>query len=83
MVIEHYQLPKNWAHYLIYGEQDGYDEGEVSRIRQWERRTFWNAEFWDCVDVADDCEFMRYHDATNVLPVAAECLTFAFHTDRS
>lgn len=83
MLTETYSLPRHWAGYLIYGERDGYDEGETTLIDQWARRTFYDAHFWDCVNVADDNHFAWYHDARRVLPVGCECLTYTFHTDRS
>ena len=40
MDIQTYELPDNWACYLINGDESGYDEGEVDLIDQWLLRTF-------------------------------------------
>ena len=79
MDIQTYELPNNWACYLINGDESGYDEGEVDLIDQWMLRTFPFGVIAWAVDVKDNGAFMRYHDAHNVLPFAADCATYTFH----
>lgn len=72
-----YTLPAHWNTALIYGDDSGLDDDEVSAVFQfgeWLNKQHGTA---NCVDCTDYPEFTRNHDATD-WALACDCLEYTF-----
>ena len=74
-----YQLPSQWASYLINGDASSFDlwedgDKELAIID----RLLADIGLGDPVDVSEDCDFMTYHDARPYGVLASDCSTYTF-----
>ena len=69
-----YKLPAHWAPALINGDYSGlgeHDEEQLTRVIAGE-------DLPDPIDVSEEPEFLKYHDAHFYGVLACDCLTFTF-----
>ncbi len=64
--------PSAWASYLTNGDASGIDDDERKACDAWLASTEMKRAPDDCVDAG----FIRYHDAYNECPLAADCQTY-------
>lgn len=72
--IERYTAPAHWACYFINDDPSGMDDADIAAADQWIKIIGLGAP----VDCSSDAEFMRWHDAHHVMPLAADCCTYTF-----
>lgn len=76
--IQEYLLPSHWASALINGDYSGYDPEDIANINAFtDSMVREHGKCW-CVGVGDDTQFTRYHDASDIMPLAADCVEFQF-----
>ena len=71
-------LPTHWACALTYGEDDSFSEEEQAQLNEFVDdmvRTYGSCH---CVDVSEDTQFMRWHDAAQYGTLACEVAEFTF-----
>lgn len=73
MTVESYTAPSAWASYFINGDASGIDDDEQALADKWIEWVGSGAPV-DC----EDAGFIHYHDAYNVMPLAADCQTYSF-----
>jgi hypothetical protein len=78
MIIETFELPSHWATALLYGELDGFEDEDVQAIEGFERYMHVNFGSCFCVEVSDDTDFKRWHDACQFGVLASGVSTFTF-----
>lgn len=73
------ELPTHWASALINDDTSGFEPEEQAQYDAY--CAAMNARYlsWHCVDVSDDTQFMRYHDAAPYGVLASDVATFMFH----
>jgi len=69
-----YDLPASWATALFYDDTSGMEYPEERAFHRWCMRNTMAAP----LAASDEPFFSHWHDAREVLPVAAECLTYTF-----
>jgi hypothetical protein len=75
MQFQTFTLPSFWASALINSDTSGMEDRDERALDQWFAATFPNGAH--CVDVADDENFIRWHDASQYV-LACDCSTFTF-----
>lgn len=73
-----YTLPAHWAVYFVNGDASGYEDDEIEAIDAFTESE--NLGF--CVDVAEDTDFVTWHDASDFYPYAADCAEFTFEVTK-
>ena len=73
-----YMLPTHWACALAYGEDDTFDEEEQAQLEAFVNDMVRTYGYCDCVDVSEDTQFMRWHDAAHYGVLACEVAEFSF-----
>lgn len=69
-----YTLPSFWAVYLINDDASGMADDEIKAIDDWMDATKLPAPS----DCSEEPDFVHWHDARDVYPYAADCLTYTF-----
>ena len=75
-----YQLPSDWASYLMNGDPSGFalsDDGGDAEIQLIDD-VLADIGLGGPVSCSDESEFLKYHDAQPWGVLAADCLTFTF-----
>ena len=71
-------LPTHWACPLINGDETGLEDEDTQALEAFTAdmvRTYGSCH---CVDVSEDTEFMRWHDAAQYGVLACDVATFTF-----
>lgn len=71
-------LPSHWAVALINGDESGMDDEDCAALNTFVDdmvRTYGSCH---CVDVSEDTQFMRWHDAATYGVLASEVAEFTF-----
>lgn len=71
-------LPTYWACALINGDESGLEDEDTAALEEFVDdmvRTYGSCH---CVDVSEDHEFMRWHDAAQYGVLAADVAEFTF-----
>lgn len=76
MQLETYLLPAHWACALINADTSGMEDDDERALDRWFSRTFPLGAH--CLDVSDDVQFTRWHDASSTLPFACDAADFTF-----
>jgi hypothetical protein len=69
-----YTLPSFWGPYLINDDPSGMEDNEIEAVDKWMKKTHLPAPS----DCSEEPEFVHWHDARDVYPYAADCLTYTF-----
>ena len=77
-VITH-ELPTHWATALMYDDTSGLDPEDQAQYDAYCRAMDERYLSWHCVDISDDDQFMRHHDAAPYGVLACNVATFMFH----
>jgi hypothetical protein len=74
--LEFFELtaPESWASYLINGDASGLSDEEEALCDEWVE----SVGAIGPVDCSEEPEFRWTHDAFNVMPLGATCLTYTF-----
>ena len=78
MITETFELPTHWAHYLVNGDSDGYEDEDVTAIEAFEKDLVEKYGACWCVGVEDEISFRKYHDATQFGVLGCDVSTFTF-----
>ncbi|ARB05737.1 hypothetical protein [Synechococcus virus S-ESS1] len=75
--------PAVWASLLVNGDDSGLDQEDAEAAKAWEL----SLAPWRIVGI-DDSEdapggFMRWHDAAEFCPLAADCVAYVLHKDKT
>ena len=73
-----YKLPAQWASALINGDWSGLKEREEEQLTA----VIAGEGLPDPLDVSDEPEFLKYHDAQPYGVLACDCSTFVFPDDQ-
>lgn len=71
-------LPAHWACALTYGEDDSLSDEDIAALEAFTKdmvRTYGSCH---CVDVSEDTQFMRWHDAAQYGVLAGDVAEFTF-----
>lgn len=71
-------LPTHWASPLVNGDESGLEDEDQAQLEAFTAdmvRTYGSCH---CVDVSDDTEFMRWHDAAPYGVLACDVAEFTF-----
>lgn len=71
-------LPAHWAVALINGDESGMEDEEIAQLNEFVDdmvRTYGSCH---CVDVSEDTQFMRWHDAVEYGIPAGDVAEFTF-----
>tara|TARA_R100000084_G_C4643563_1_gene145293 strand:+ start:356 stop:607 length:252 start_codon:yes stop_codon:yes gene_type:complete len=82
MIVETYDLPSDWAGYLINGDSTGFslnDDGGESEIKLIEKFLHESDLQGALVDCSEESFFSKYHDAHLYGVLACTCSTFNFY----
>ena len=71
-------LPDHWACALINSDESGMDESESEALDAFVDFMVKKYGSCHCMDVADDSNFVRYHDAADFGVLACDASTFTF-----
>jgi len=73
-------LPAHWACALMYGDPVNPDLDEQAEQEEEVFFSFCANELpnCDCVDVGEDTQFCKYHEATGYGVLACDCVTYTF-----
>ncbi len=71
-------LPTHWACALINGDESGMDDDEIAMLNEFVDNTVRVYGSCHCVDVSEDTEFMRWHDAAPYGVLACDVAEFTF-----
>ena len=69
-----YVLPSHWASALFYGDLTGLEEHDEEQLMAF----IAGEDLPDPLDVSDEPEFLKYHDAQPYGVLACDCLTYTF-----
>lgn len=78
MITETFELPTDWAHYLVNGDSDGLDGEEAAAVEAFTEYMVRKYGLCWCLEVSDDHWFQRYHGATDYGILACDVSTFTF-----
>ena len=73
-----FTLPTHWASPLVNGDESGLEDEDTQALEAFVNdmvRTYGSCH---CVDVSEDTEFMRWHDAAQYGVLACDVATFTF-----
>lgn len=76
MELNEYTAPESWACYLINGDASGYDPEEMEAILAFERELAGPVVSCTGPEDSDHPGFLRWHDAADVYPYAADCALY-------
>jgi hypothetical protein len=71
-------LPDHWACAFINSDESGMDDDESEALGSFVSFMVKKYGSCHCVNVADDSNFVRYHDAADFGVLACEASTFTF-----
>lgn len=78
MTFEYFTLPTHWATALVNGDLTGFDDDDLKHIEEFtEDMVHQYGKCW-CVDVGEDVNFIRHHDASVYGVLACDCSTYTF-----
>lgn len=78
MKIETFILPTYWASAMINGDLTGYNDDDLQAIHLFTADMVKEyGQCW-CLDVTNDNDFLKYHDAKCYGVLACDCSTFTF-----
>ena len=69
-----YQLPSHWACALFYGDLTGLEEQDEEQLMA----VIAGEGLPDPLDVSEESEFLKYHDAQPYGVLPCDCLTYTF-----
>lgn len=67
--------PAHWAALFVNGDESGYEDSEIAAAEAWAE----SLAPWRVVSVGEEAGFMRWHDAAQFCPYAADCAEFILH----
>lgn len=73
MEIYKFTAPSAWASYLFNGDSSGLEDSDIRACDRWIDRL----NLGDPVD-CEEAGFLRYHDASYEMNLAADCQTYTF-----
>ena len=73
-----YILPKNWGPAMTNDDMSGLEDDESAALDAFIAAESNGRAMFHCLDVADDSQFLRWHDAAQQFPLATDCATFTF-----
>lgn len=73
-----FTLPAHWAVALINADESGLEEEDCAALDAFVADMVRNYGSCHCVDVSEDTEFMRWHDAAHYGVLACDVATFTF-----
>jgi len=71
-------LPTHWACPLINGDETGLEDEEIAMFNEFVDNTVRVYGSCHCVDVSEDTQFMRWHDAAQYGVLACDVAEFTF-----
>ena len=69
-----FTLPSFWGPYLINDDPSGMEDEEIKTVDEWMKAYHLPAPS----GCSEEAEFTQWHDAMDVYPYAADCLTYTF-----
>lgn len=72
-------LPVHWACALMYDDTSGFDPEEQAHYDAYCAYMSRKHHSWHCVDISEDTDFVRYHDAASFGVLACDTAAFMFH----
>ena len=72
--------PAHWAALFINGDESGYEDSDIAQAEAWAE----SLAPWRIVGIDDDSPdggFMRWHDAAQFCPFAADCVAYILHKE--
>lgn len=75
---EYFTLPTHWASALINGDLSGYESDDLEAIREFTGDMVHQYGSCHCIDVGEDVNFIRHHDASVYGVLACDCSTYTF-----
>ena len=79
MRIAIYALPTFWATPLFYDDDSEFNSEDQAHLDAFCKHMSSKYLSWHCVDMSEDTEFMRYHDAAPYGVLACDTAAFMFH----
>ena len=79
MRIVTHTLPTFWAAPLFYDDYSGLTPEDQAHFDAFCKHMSSEHHSWHCVEMSDDTDFMRYHDAHRFGVLACNVTTFMFH----
>jgi len=71
-------LPVHWASSLVNSDDSGLSDADIKAIDKFINGMVDEYGQCYCIDVSEDSDFLKYHDAMEYGVLACDCATFTF-----